>query len=550
MARDRAPGCRGAMEHAARGRPPGTGDGRGRAVVAGTSLPPRVLLDGLDPAAVSAAAAVIRLVGGEVVADVARGAARAGRGGPGGRPVLPPGRGASPGPGRVPDADPADWEGCVDLVLTGDPTRATPARSGTIPSIVVGERGTLRLPGDEALLADVVHAVALEQYRGRSSSVPSGEVVPDSGPEGSGRPGRGGRSVRDGRPHRHPGAGRLTGPGGHTGADRETGAGRQAGSEVAPGGERGGVGRGLVVAVAGWQGGAGTTTLVRALARHTGAVAVDATGAGPGLVGPGEERTPGVRWADLRVSEPSQHPDLVARLPLIGGGPALVADERGGATPADPRLAPVLHHLSHARDVVVDLGRWDGWGAALTGLAASGGGRAVRGVVDVVCLVGGGDDESAVRLAGAVGVWPPLCPLVVVHTRRSPSSLLAGAVAGAGGTGAGGQGVGGQGRGGGGGGGGGREHTGVVTWHFALRARGRGASRRLSLLWSRMRRLVPEERAGPGRAGRASGKGTGGEGTGGDTQGPARPGGVAGIGGEATRAVGGTAGGNGGRGVP
>ncbi|MGO3795847.1 MAG: hypothetical protein ACTJGR_01835 [Pauljensenia sp.] len=317
----------------------------------------------------------------------------------------------------------------MDLVVTGDPTRATPDRLGGTPGLVIGERGSLRLPGDEVLLADVVHAVAMGQHLGRSRGVLSCDAVPDPGP------------------------------------------GRARDAEA---------GRGLVVAVAGWQGGVGTSTLVRALALHAGAVAVDATGAGPGLVPPGEERTPGVRWADLRVSEPSLPPDLVARLPVIGGRPALVADRRGGATPSDPRLAPVLRHLSHACDVVVDLGRWDGRGAALTGLSPSGGAPAVPGGVDVVCLVGGGDDESVVRLAGALGVWPPLCPLVVAHTRRAPSPLL-GRAAGE------------------------WERGTVVTWHFGRGTRGR--RRRLSLLWSRMRGLVLQGRAWSGGTARTGDEG-------------------------------------------
>lgn len=468
MARGQALGCGGAMEHAARDGSPGRGPRRGPSPGIGTSSAPRVLLDALDPGAARAAAAVVRLVGGEVVGDVPRGSVRAAQGGPGRHPAHPPG----PTPTPVPAHGPGPAGGGVDLVLTGDPIRVTPDRIGDVPGVVVGERGSLRLPGDEDLLADVVHAVVMQRSRVRGSVAPSGEAVP--APVGS----------TPGGPV--PGGGRCPSGGGRGAAGRGPG----------PGGDPGEP-RGLVVAVAGWQGGAGTTTLVRALAHHVGAIAVDATGAGPGLVAPGEEGLPGVRWADLRVSEPSPHPDLVSRLPVMGAGPALVADHRGGATPSDPRLAPVLRHLSHAGDVVVDLGRWDGRGAALTGLAASGDAPAVRGVVDVVCLVGGGDDESAVRLAGVVGVWPPLCPLVVVHTRRAPSPLLVGAVVGVGPD------VSGRADGAADEGGG----DGVVTWHFSRGGRGRGASRRLSLLWSRMRRLVPEACVPAGGNGGVSGGG-------------------------------------------
>lgn len=476
------------MEHVARDQSSGVGRGRRRADGSPTPPGPRVLLDGLDPGAASAAAAVVRLVGGEVVGELPRGPARAGQGVSDARV----GRGGGPRAAPVAGLGPGDGQSGVDLVLTGDPTRATPRGPSATPSIVVGERGSLRLPGDEELLADVVHAVTMERRGGRSGSVPSRKVVLDSGPEGSGRSGGG------------PGGGQGsagTGAGAGAGAGAGDGAGERA---PARGGDVG-AGRGLVVAVAGWQGGVGTTALVRALAHHAGAVAVDATGAGPGLVAPGEEGAPGVRWADLEVSEPSPHPDLGARLPLLGGGPALVADHRGGATPSDPRLAPVLRHLSHTRDVVVDLGRWDGRGAALTGVATVGAAVAAGGVVDVVCLVGVGDDESAVRLAGAVGVWPPRCPLVVVHTRRAPSSLLERAVSDAGAAGTGGMGAGGAVGGGGAVDGGARAGGTTVTWHFARGVRGRATSRRLSLLWSRMRRLVPD------RAGAAIG--TGGRGT-------------------------------------
>lgn len=478
----------------ARARPPGS---------------PRVLLEGLGPGAVASATAVVHLVGGEVVGPAPTHPTVGSTGASDPHGVPDPGgvagAGGAGGEGRV-DGD-AGGHLCVDLVLAGDPTRAAPSRpwspgagglghpdgegrggdvfpsprvspppraslsprvsrsaraslpppgaasrgscgSSAVPRVVIGERGTLRLPGDEDLLADLVRAVAL------------------------GTAGQAG--CADCR----------------TGDVRTVGAPVPASTVPTPSSRPG-----MVVGVAGWQGGVGTTTFVRALARRVGAVVVDATGVGPGVVAPGEEDIPGVRWADLRDTEPGLHPDLVLRLPVIGTGPALVADHRGGATPGDPRLPAVLRHLSSRGDVVVDLGRWDARVAQLSGApvaaeagspgvasgAVVGAHRGVGGVLDVVCLVGRGDDASAAHLAGAVGVWPPGCPVVVVHTNRSPSSLLGEAMAGRAPT-------------PGAGRGGGRPNA-QVTWRFGGRRGARVSRRRLTLLWTRLRRLVPGDLA-------------------------------------------------------
>lgn len=409
----------------------------------GAPRPPRVLIRGLDEEGTRAAAAVVRLVGGEALVP--------------GSPQVRDG-------GGVPPA--AD----VDLVLAPGPgvvsgRRDTNAHAGAAaPVVVVGDGGILRLPGDEGLLADLVRAASL----GRHAPVVPGRGTP---------------------------AGVLPG--------------------VAAPGETVDPPRHLVVAVAGWQGGVGTTGLVRLLCGHAGAVAVDATGAGPGVVGPGEEGLPGVRWADLRAGEPSPHPDLLSRLPVLGCGPALVADPRGGADLSDPRLAPLLHHFRHSRDVVVDMGRWDGRAAVLTGSTArtlpgatppsaatslqgagpgqgaagrhgagaghrgevpgvAGTGPGGRGCVDVVCLVGRGDDASVPALAGALATWSPSCPVVLVHTRRLPSALLGRALPREGRAGP------------------------VTTWHLDGRMRGPRARRRLGVLWSRLRRLAAAPSVGGG----------------------------------------------------
>ena len=358
------------MEHAARGvvRARGRSAGSGRRTRGRPTAAFQVRTDGVVGEALRAVHSVVELVGGEVQ--------------------------------RLSDTGGADNEHrdedprAPDLVVVSDVRRASTWRGRGVPVVVVGPGGALHLPGEEVLLAELVGEVAL-QARMRT---PGAVGPPGGSPVGEGV---------------GPGAGPVG-----VGA----GAGR-AGVERA---------RGLVVGIAGWEGGVGTTTLVRSLARCAGGVAVDATGVGPGLVAPGEESARGVRWADLSVLEGAPHPDLVSRLPVVGGSPALVADHRGGATCADPRLRTLVRHLSRSHPVVMDLGRWDKAAAELTGQlggdgvegGAGGGVGGSGGSVDVLCLVGRGDDDSVRGLAAATALWPPACPLVVVHARRSPSPLV------------------------------------------------------------------------------------------------------------------------------
>jgi hypothetical protein len=300
-----------------------------------TPSAPRVVLDGLDPSTADRAEQIVRLLGARPVAGA--GAA----GAPGGPVVLA----LTADPGRVPE---------LRAALSRAPRPiGTPAATASAPSapavVVLGERGTLRIPGDEALLGDLVSEL----------------VACAPGPSG-----RGG------------GAGPL---------------------------------RTLVVAVAGWQGGVGTTRLALLLARRAGGALVDAAGAGPGAWGTRSDPPEGVRWADLRADEVAFGAQLADHLPRVGPVRLLGPDPRGGAHAGDPRLRPVLEALRLSGDVVVDLGRWDDRAAS----ACSAGSP-----VDAVCLAGRGDQDSAVRLAGSLGAHPVVLPALIAHAMRRPSPVL------------------------------------------------------------------------------------------------------------------------------
>ena len=177
----------------------------------------------------------------------------------------------------------------------------------------------------------------------------------------------------------------------------------------------------VVLGVAGWHDGADSASLALLMARRVGCPLVDAAGAGPGAWGTGGLPPTGVRWPDLSNDEASFPPRLVDQLPRLSGVPVLGTDARGAAHPGDPRLEPALRALRAGGPVVVDLGRWDDRASAACGPPPTGAG------IDVVCLVGTGDRDSAIRLAGAVGAHPPWAPVVLAHRTRRPSGVLAGA---------------------------------------------------------------------------------------------------------------------------
>lgn len=117
---------------------------------------------------------------------------------------------------------------------------------------------------------------------------------------------------------------------------------------------------GAVWVVAGIAGGVGVTGVVRLLARARGrrrgirwggwrgergvrqagvgdAVVVDASGSVPGAALAGDHDVPGVRWADLDVSEDSYLPSLRDHLPVVGGS---VCPRRGLSRRCRRRRSP------------------------------------------------------------------------------------------------------------------------------------------------------------------------------------------------------------------
>ena len=175
-----------------------------------------------------------------------------------------------------------------------------------------------------------------------------------------------------------------------------------------------------IVAVAGWEGGVGATTLAVALSRHIGACLVDACGGGVGVRRILPFHDEGITWADVDPREHSFPTSIIDHLPVCGGIRVLGADPRGGATSDDPRLGGVVAALSASTPVVVDAGRWDDRARAAT----RGQGTYGVPVVGALCLVGRGDEESALSLAGALGAWEPGVAHVLAH--QLPASALLG----------------------------------------------------------------------------------------------------------------------------
>lgn len=182
---------------------------------------------------------------------------------------------------------------------------------------------------------------------------------------------------------------------------------------------------GAVWVVAGIAGGVGVTGVVRLLARARGrrlgvrggawrkgrgahragesdAVVVDASGSVPGVALAGDHDIPGVRWADLDVSEDSYLPSLREHLPVVGGVRALVGDSRGGAAADDPRVVAACRSLD--APLIVDVGRWDERAAWCV--------SAVR--ADALVLVTHGDLEGAAALSATCAAVPPPCSAITL----------------------------------------------------------------------------------------------------------------------------------------
>ena len=242
-----------------------------------------------------------------------------------------------------------EWDGTGEpaLILAGP--RARGARGAM--RLELGESGQLRLPADEALLAEALSRVAGRGMGGaRPAALPTSAAAPRSG-----------ESV-----------------------DADV----------------------LRIGVGTWSGGSGR--LAALLAAGAGAVLVDASGAAPALPMLTSPGAAGVRWADLDPSETAFGPDLVDRLPRVGGLRVLGGDGSGAAEARDPRLAPVLRSLGAAgRGAVVDLGAWDARAHSAHAL-----------LLDGLVLAGDSDLEGASRLACALSLHPPAIPCVLVHFGR------------------------------------------------------------------------------------------------------------------------------------
>ncbi len=274
-----------------------------------------------------------------------------------------------------------------DLVLVNDQETRTPAAapsvssldtpcdapdSWAIPTVSVGPCGQIQLPGDEAILAQIIDSIPAKEAElvAHSSQLP--------------------RRVE----HQPP----------------------------------------LVIVVAGWQGGVGASLLAARLARGSGhrgskherSRVLVTLGDGIHPTGKTPDQGPnGVAWADLRTEEAVFPKTLIDLLPVIDEVPVLTADHRAGAMGNDPRLIPLIdaclsgvesdRSQATERGVVIDAGQWND---AIEQVAAA---RA-----DMLILVGRGDQDSLARLARTQGRRQDNTPTYLVHTCDHPSPLLQG----------------------------------------------------------------------------------------------------------------------------
>ena len=141
-------------------------------------------------------------------------------------------------------------------------------------------------------------------------------------------------------------------------------------------------------------------------------VVVDASGSVPGIARARDHDLPGVRWADLEACEDSYLPALSDHLPIIDGVPALVGDERGGASADDPRVAAACRSIG--APLIVDAGRWDRRSARLA--------EVIR--ADAIILLTHGNLEGAAVMAACLAVAPPPAPALTLvvgeRAERSP----------------------------------------------------------------------------------------------------------------------------------
>lgn len=141
-------------------------------------------------------------------------------------------------------------------------------------------------------------------------------------------------------------------------------------------------------------------------------IIVDASGSVLGIARARDHDLPGVRWTDLEACEDSYLPALSDHLPIIDGVPALVGDERGGASADDPRVAAACRSIG--APLIVDAGRWDRRSARLA--------EVIR--ADAIILLTHGNLEGAAAMAACLAVAPPPAPALTLvvgeRAERSP----------------------------------------------------------------------------------------------------------------------------------
>lgn len=141
-------------------------------------------------------------------------------------------------------------------------------------------------------------------------------------------------------------------------------------------------------------------------------IIVDASGSMLGIARARDHDLPGVRWTDLEACEDSYLPALSDHLPIIDGVPALVGDERGGASADDPRVAAACRSIG--APLIVDAGRWDRRSARLA--------EVIR--ADAIILLTHGNLEGAAAMAACLAVAPPPAPALTLvvgeRAERSP----------------------------------------------------------------------------------------------------------------------------------
>lgn len=259
------------------------------------------------------------------------------------------------------------------LVCTNDAQTAAHWASLEVATVHIGEHGSLRLPQDNALLAQII----------TSTDGATAQETP---------PGNGSKRLRAPwltRARRR----RVRASGGEPDSGRT--------APIA------------CVGVCGWSGGVGASTLAHRLAVRAGGVLIDASGSAPGIVGEDAEERRGLRWRDIDPAENAFASDFITHLPESGSLPFLAGDAGGVADPVDPRLIPVIDACRRGIRtrrgagehplIVVDAGRW-GKGAHRGSIA----------YMDALVLVGHSDYRGASALACSYELWTPGAPCLLV----------------------------------------------------------------------------------------------------------------------------------------